>query len=556
MALSDRNAAIFYSQDGFQPESKGLNGRRVAGQSFLRGFLDHADVDEFVSFTGGSQSAQEFGEIVRDHPRDIPHRATYTARLDQIAPVGTIYYASPIFSQLAWARQCFGANKVSLCGITHTTATKAIVEGLFNLRVSPQMEWDAVVCTSRAVHASTVRNFEIAEDYLQERFGSLPARPQMPIIPLGIDCAKFAKDDEKREAFRKEHGWGKKDVVVSTLARLYVAGKFDPIPLFIALQKAQERLGKAKKLHFVACGIYSAKINQEVYEKGAKRFMPDVSFTHVDGSDMSVRQSVLSASDIFTFAIDNIQETFGLAPIEAMAAGLPVVSTDWDGMRDTVSKDVGFLIPTRSIGPDAGHPEGRDYHLNALTYTQYISRLSNMTPFDIGAMSDAFEKLARSAALRKKMGAAAKKRAVQNYDWSQVIPQMQDLWAELSRIRTSYDQEVPRLHATAPQPMDLFASYPSDPPTQRDEKFRATKTPYSLNSVYGLRGIKEFGNPFEKLETLKRVYPIIQQAGPKGISINGVREKLRINPLTIERCMMFFLKYGFVETMADEGGKK
>ena len=39
-----RNAAIYYLEDGFNPQ-EGLNGRRMAGQSFLKGFFDHADVD-------------------------------------------------------------------------------------------------------------------------------------------------------------------------------------------------------------------------------------------------------------------------------------------------------------------------------------------------------------------------------------------------------------------------------------------------------------------------------------------------------------------------------
>lgn len=33
-----RNAAIYYLEDGFNPQ-KGLNGRRMAGQSFLKGFF-------------------------------------------------------------------------------------------------------------------------------------------------------------------------------------------------------------------------------------------------------------------------------------------------------------------------------------------------------------------------------------------------------------------------------------------------------------------------------------------------------------------------------------
>lgn len=43
------NAAIWYAADGYDPAGKGINGRRVAGESFLRGFLAHGVMDEVVA---------------------------------------------------------------------------------------------------------------------------------------------------------------------------------------------------------------------------------------------------------------------------------------------------------------------------------------------------------------------------------------------------------------------------------------------------------------------------------------------------------------------------
>jgi alpha-maltose-1-phosphate synthase len=41
------------------------------------------------------------------------------------------------------------------------------------------------------------------------------------------------------------------------------------------------------------------------------------------------------------------KETFGQAPVEAMAAGLPVVVTDWVGFRGAVRHGLdGMLVPT------------------------------------------------------------------------------------------------------------------------------------------------------------------------------------------------------------------
>jgi glycosyltransferase involved in cell wall biosynthesis len=52
---------------------------------------------------------------------------------------------------------------------------------------------------------------------------------------------------------------------------------------------------------------------------------------------------------------DNTQETLGIALIEAMAAGLPIVVSDWDRYKDTGRDGVnGFHIPALTTGPGLG----------------------------------------------------------------------------------------------------------------------------------------------------------------------------------------------------------
>src|SRR3546814_3034291 len=54
-----------------------------------------------------------------------------------------------------------------------------------------------------------------------------------------------------------------------------------------------------------------------------------------------------AAADVFVSLSDNIQESFGITPVEAMAAGLPCIVSDWDGYRDTVvDGETGILVPT------------------------------------------------------------------------------------------------------------------------------------------------------------------------------------------------------------------
>jgi alpha-1,6-mannosyltransferase len=54
---------------------------------------------------------------------------------------------------------------------------------------------------------------------------------------------------------------------------------------------------------------------------------------------------VLASCDAFVHPGD--QETFGLAALEAMACGLPVIGAQAAGLAELVSPDVGLLVPPR-----------------------------------------------------------------------------------------------------------------------------------------------------------------------------------------------------------------
>ena len=80
---------------------------------------------------------------------------------------------------------------------------------------------------------------------------------------------------------------------------------------------------------------------------GLKQYAPRIQPQWVDGKNFSHYNEAWAASDLFVSLSDNLQETFGITPVEAMAAGLPVVVSDWDGYKDTVVEGVtGYRVPT------------------------------------------------------------------------------------------------------------------------------------------------------------------------------------------------------------------
>jgi glycosyltransferase involved in cell wall biosynthesis len=57
--------------------------------------------------------------------------------------------------------------------------------------------------------------------------------------------------------------------------------------------------------------------------------------------------TILAAADVSLNLTLNRDENFGFSTVEAMAAGLPVIGTDWGGLHDTVADGVtGYRVPT------------------------------------------------------------------------------------------------------------------------------------------------------------------------------------------------------------------
>lgn len=552
--MSDRNAAIWFSSDGFNPSVKGINGRRVAGESFVRGFLRNAVVDDYVSLSHGSTDHALFAEMAKTEKVTKPVRTIRLDEIMKIKPAGTLYYSSPGIGPECWRRSVVGATQYSICGITHTTATKAVMEGFLHVRQAPQYEWDAIICTSHAVKASVDMQLGLIDDHLKQRFGKVPPRLQLPVIPLGISTADMAPDAAAGAALRSRLGIATGDVVCMTLARLSINEKFDPLPLYIAMAEAQAALPKGQKLHMVLCGIFAGDASQRSFVAGAKLLMPDVGLHVLDGALKAERTAALSGSDIFLFPIDNIQETFGLAPVEAMAAGLPVIASDWDGLRDTVTPETGILIETEALRPDLMSAATMRYFGMTDNYQQYLSQASALTRINVRALARAIETLARDPGLRARMGAAGQARARSVFDWSTVIPQMQDLWEELGAIRRTADPGAypltkPWLLPLSPAPTALFESYPTRIFKPEAQRYRTVPLAgrASLEATLANRNYLGTKRIFESQDRIGGALNALLAMGAKGASIADLCAATGYPPRQMERILIWLLKYHFAE---------
>lgn len=462
-------AAIYYHPEAYTTSGPKLMGRNAAGESFLRGFLTHSTTGEFWVQVENTEHARHFAATAKALGRDETVKAVDRRSLPALSQAGAIYYPGPGIGQHAWQRGIAGGpaghGAWSLCGITHTTSSAGAMDAIAELLSAPVQPWDAVICTSVAVKDNITRLLQAQADYLVQRLGVQKlVLPQLPVIPLGIHTQDFAWTDAQKAAARKALGADEHTQVVLFMGRLSFHAKAHPLAMYQALEAAAQAAGK--KVVLVECGWHANEFIEKAYADAARAACPSVRVVTLDGRKPEDRQTAWAGADVFCSLSDNIQETFGIVPIEAMAAGIPVVVSDWDGYKDTVRDGIdGFRIPTRMPGAGLGADLAMRHALEIDTYDMYCGHTCSFVAVDVAAAANAFERLFGSPELRLRMGEAGRQRAKEVYDWATIIPQYEALWAQLTEIRKAQGRDLKPLAHPWPARMDpfqAFANYPTE----------------------------------------------------------------------------------------------
>jgi glycosyltransferase involved in cell wall biosynthesis len=373
-----------------------------------------------------------------------------------------LHLADPDMPREAWLRQTLGPRAYAICGLTHTTATAHTMGIISNLLIAPLEDYDALICTSSAVHASVETQLDGVRDYLAREFGPR-RRPeaQRVVIPLGVNTGDLAATADQRQAWRARLGIPDEAVVALYVGRFSSREKMNPALMAMALEKTAQATGET--IYWLNSGWAESPQEAETYHREARALCPSIHYLHVDGRQADVRFSIWSAADFFISFSDNIQETFGLTPVEAMAAGLPCVVTDWNGYKDTVRHGVdGFRISTTAPRPGAGGDLAFWFASGCLNYLDYVAAASQYVAIDLAEAVVAISALVQGPALRRRMGEQARARAEAVFDWAAIVPQYQALWAEQdARRRAALPEQQTPANPFRPDPFHLFGGYPT-----------------------------------------------------------------------------------------------
>ncbi|MEU6772681.1 glycosyltransferase [Streptomyces sp. NPDC046759] len=153
--------------------------------------------------------------------------------------------------------------------------------------------------------------------------------PRIRVIPNGIDASLFRYDAARRGQARAFHGIPQDAYVVGGIGRLTVGKRFD------LLVRALARLPGDVRLLLVGSGGEEGALRRTAHDLGvADRvvFTGERPYLPAPRDHTPGLASLLSAMDVL--AAPSAEEAFGLAVLEALAAGLPVLYTTCPAVDD------------------------------------------------------------------------------------------------------------------------------------------------------------------------------------------------------------------------------
>lgn len=413
------------SRKSEDPTRYTLAGASVYASGVFRALLTHSTVDRIFipnvprAATGDLRDTRAFDDN-RHRIKSIGEHQLGSLREYERVTFMSPGMALPMLSRL---RRLSGCPAATVTGMIHSINYTSELQAMWMLMMAPLCRHDALMCSSTAGRQSVANFF----DLLRRRLNAIGLRMPgpafaTPVIPLGVDVAAFASHPNTsalRDALDLETG-----PVVLYFGRLSAASKGDLFPLILAFAAVQARHSTAG---LILAGDDTQFRIAESLKAFAARIAPSARVRVIANPDSAAKNDLFAMADVFVSPSDSLQETFGITVVEAMAAGIPAVVSDWNGYKDlVVHGETGFRV--RTVLPQ--YPACFD-DLRGSGAMNRPDLLAATTIVDVAELAESLSVLVGDGERRRTMGEAARARARSLYDWRVVIAACEDLWTEL-----------------------------------------------------------------------------------------------------------------------------
>jgi D-inositol-3-phosphate glycosyltransferase len=454
-SLDDPCPTRYIRKEGAFP----LYGASVSAENFYQALLRYGNFDEYHFFLEPSE-IPVMKKKLREG-RGIAKRLKILPRGDFPAYLQSVNYtilftSNPFLRDLAYFRRQYAQRYFPLCGMWHTTSYPELLEDaiLANLR-SDLRPFDSLICTTPAQRQAVQNLFRLAQRSFSVNGGvPLSYRGRLDLLPLGIDTGEYAGQD--RWAARAKLDLPQDSVLILYFGRFSVVDKMDLYPLLhtFKLLSQQER-----KILLLCAGSDGPSRYGKALRRVAQALgiAPAVKFFW--NPSQGQKKLLFAASDIFVSPSDNLQESFGLTILEAMAAGLAIVASDWNGYKHLIRHaEDGLLIPTY-WAPCNSHTAYTAKLLQGWGMDQLY--LSQSVCVDVQTMYESLRCLIQDRELRLRLGERARQKVRKEFDWEPLIISYERLWKRLSILcqEQKISSAVPPSPVLIPSYYECYAHY-------------------------------------------------------------------------------------------------
>lgn len=460
-----------------------VSGAEVASRQFVEAMVRYMPPTAVALFADDEvlpslqQNLRELAEA-----RDGNHANTLLLRMGllrqvlAVQPFTAFHFLIPCLDRLSYVRARFSPSVFPITSVSYGFGgSVSLWEFFARLALTPTLPCDAVICSSAASQQAFASSLEQVRAALGELgLRGLPDAPQMPILPLGIDAQAFRPRDKRDVRYLLNLPQDK--TLLLSFGRLEHIGKADLGPLLLVLRELLQEYGETISL--VLAGALDG--NEKAYLERMIEGAGVTKHVYVRGNPtFSEAPLYYSAADIFVGLSDTVQESFGLAPLEAMASELPVVVADWSAYRETViDAQTGYRVPTLW-----GRCEGDWSTMSPLNPWQSEARhTAEEVSVDVRELKHALGRLLNDPQQRQRMGAAARRHVEANYTWRVIVPRYQSLWEELAEVASTLQPDPrPSVPSMASRPFDTFGHYATH---HVDESMRVTASQRDVTTLW------------------------------------------------------------------------
>jgi glycosyltransferase involved in cell wall biosynthesis len=407
------------------------SGSREVRESFLRGLLSHAEIPRIIIVTSRDQ-VLGWRDVLRRRRVCCDAIAVSIDSLQQLG-LGDDVVVTPMQTDLAssiYLRQVMRKPAWPIVGMTHDLSHPSFFNALLLAQTSRIRPGDAIACCSRAAQSALKK----LSTHARRLAGLSEERLVFPVIPHGIDLAACRPHD-KQDARLKLSLDGNARVFLY-FGRINRASKADIAGLIHSFASFNS-LGNVCLLIAGSASNRDDVIYVNELKQGSREFGVQERVVFLPNPGRDEKALIYSCADVFVSPADSFQESFGLSLLEAMAYGLPVIASDWNGYRDIVVDGVtGYLIRT-SLADDMAL---RLVELPFCDPSHLHDRLTENVRIDFAAFGSRMEELARDVLLCERLGRAGFQRANQHFAMDGIIRRYCVLWSELAdRARSNAD---------------------------------------------------------------------------------------------------------------------